>query len=130
MDNIYKNEMSKFAIKVLDDVNAKLPKESKLFNDNEVTPYGKYVLPLVVPQIAKFAIVKAFVPKATVDYNKRTGEITYDYNELLNTHLQSLDLPKAGSPQDEAMLVLQKMRKGIENIPSNSQDFITKSLLA
>lgn len=130
MDNIYKKEMSDFAIKVLDEVNDKLPKESKLFNDNEVTEYGQYVLPIIVPQIAKFAIVKAFAPKADAEYNKKTGEITYDYNALLNTHLQSLDLPKAGSAEDEAMLVLEKMKKGIVNISSESQDFITKSILA
>lgn len=130
MDNIYKNEMLNFAIRVLDEVNAKLPKDSKLFNDNGVTSYGKYVLPLIVPQIAKFSIVKAFAPDADVDYNKKTGEIIYDYKALLNTHLQSLNLPKAGSPEDEAILVLEKMKKGIVNITSESQDLITKSILA
>ena len=129
MDNIYKNEMSNFAIKVLDEVNDKLSKDNKLFNENAVTEFGQYVLPIIVPQIAKFALVKAFSPKADVSYDKKTGEITYDYNALLNTHLQSLDLPKAGSPQDEAMLVLEKMKKGIADISSDSQDLITKSIL-
>lgn len=130
MDDIYKKEMSDFALKVLDEVNEKLPKESKLFNGEQVTEYGQYVLPLIVPQIAKFAVVKAFAPKTDVEYDKKNGEITYDYKALLNTHLQSLDLPKAGSPQDEAMLVLDKMKKGITDITSESQDFITKSILA
>ena len=130
MDNIYKNEMSYFALKVLDDVNDKLPKADKLFDEDQVTQYGQYVLPIIVPQIAKFALVKAFAPNAGVDYDKKTGEITYDYNALLNTHLQTLNLPKAGSPEDEAMLVLDKMEKGIENISSQSQDLITKSILA
>lgn len=129
MDSIYENEMSAFAVKVLDEVNDKLSKGNKLFEGDEVTEFGQYVLPLVVPQIAKFAVIKAFAPKVNAEYNKETGEIAYDYNALLNTHLQSLDLPKAGSVQDEALLVLEKMRKGITEINDKSFDFITKSIL-
>ena len=51
MDNIYKNEMSDFAIKVLDNVNDKLSKDNKLFEGDKVTEFGQYVLPIIVPQI-------------------------------------------------------------------------------
>ena len=130
MENIYKNEMSQFAAKVLDDVNEKLSTENKLFDGNKVTEFGKYVLPLIVPEIAKFSIVKALAPQNNIQYNKNTGEISYDYNALLDTHLESLDLPKAGSPQDEAMLVLEKIKKGILTISPKDEDLIKKSILA
>ena len=130
MDNIYKNEMSDFAIKVLDNVNDKLSKDNKLFEGDKVTEFGQYVLPIIVPQIGKYAIVKALSPQIHTQYNKKTGELSYDYNAMLNTHIESLDLPKAGSPQDEAMLVLEKMKKGIINISSKDEDLITKSILA
>ena len=130
MDNIYKNEMSVFTAKILDKVNEQLSKDNKLFNGEEVTEFGQYVLPLIVPQIAKFAVVKAFAPDVKADYNKNNGEITYDYKALLNTHLQSLNLPKAGSPEDEAMLVLEKMKNGIKGISSSDADFIAKSVFA
>lgn len=130
MDNIYKNEMYNFAVKVLDDVNKELPDKNKLFDGNHVTEFGKYVLPLVVPEIGKFAVVKAFAPKADVSYNESTGEVRYDYNALLNTHLESLDLPKAGSAQDEAMLVLEKLKNGITEISSDSENLIKESILA
>ena len=129
MDNIYKNEMFAFTLRVLDDVNDKLSPDNKIFDGNEVTEYGKYVLSIIVPQIAKFAIVKALAPDVSVKYNKDNGEISYDYNALLNTHIESLNLPKAGSPQDEAMLILEKMKKGINTIPHESEALIKNSIL-
>ena len=128
-ENIYKNEMLSFAVRVLDDVNDKLPNGNKLFDGNEVTEFGRYVIPLIVPEIAKFAIVKALTPKTEVQYNNKTGEITYDYDALLNVHLESLNIPKAGSAQDEAVLVLKKMQEGLANISSDSEDLIKKSIL-
>lgn len=130
MDNIYKNEMSDFAKEILDDVDKKLSPDNKLFDGEEITEFGQYVLPLIVPQIAKYAIVKSLAPNVDVEYNKKSGEIKYDYNALLQTHLQSLDLPKAASPQDEALLVLNKMKKGIVNISPESKDMLRKSILA
>ena len=128
MDNIYKNEMSSFAIKVLDDVNSRLSADNKLFNGDKVTQFGQYVLPLIVPQIAKFIIIKAFAPNVDAKFDSNTGEISYDYKSLLNTHLQSLDLPKAGSPQDEALLVLSRLREGIGAINERAFDFIVDSV--
>ena len=129
MENIYKGEMHHFASSVLTEVNNKLPENSKLFADNEVTEYGKYVLPLIVPQIAKFSVVKAFVPNASVNVNDKTGEISYDYNQLLNTHLESLKLPKAGSVRNETMLVLDKLKQGIASIPQKDEKQLTDSIL-
>lgn len=129
MENIYKDEMSDFASSVLEEVNNNLPKQSKLFDDNEVTQYGKYVLPLIVPQIAKFAVVKAFVPDAEVNFNNETGEISYDYNQLLNTHIESLKLPKAGSVENETMQILDKLKQGIIKISPKDQKQLANGIL-
>jgi len=129
MDGIYQHEMMNFAMNVLNDVNNKLPKENKLFDGNEVTEFGQYALPLIVPRIAKFSVVQALAPKVKVKYDDKSGEISYDYNALLNTHLQSLKLPKAASPEDEAILVLDKMKKGIPAISDSSKKLLTDSIL-
>ncbi len=129
MDNIYKNEMSDFAKEILENVNKKLPAESKLFDGDKVTQYGQYVLPIIVPQIAKYSIVKSLAPNVNIEYDPNNREIKYDYNELLNTNLQSLNLPKVSSPQDEAMLVLEKLKQGINTIPEDSKDLLQKSIL-
>ena len=129
MEDIYQNQMLNFATSVLNDVNKKLPENAKLFDQNEVTEYGKYVLPLIVPQIAKFSIVKGLVPKAEVNVNSETGEISYNYNQLLNTHIESLDLPKASSVQNETMMILEKLKEGISKISGKDQDLLKDSIL-
>lgn len=129
MENIYKQEMHNFASSVLEQVNKKLPENAKLFDGDEVTEYGKYVLPLVVPQIAKYSVVKAFVPDAKVSINSQTGEIAYDYNQLLNTHLESLNLPKASSVENETMLVLGKLKEGITKIPQKDEKELISSIV-
>lgn len=129
MENIYKNQMLNFASDVLNEVDAKLSDDNKLFDGEKVTEFGRYVLPLIVPAIAKYSIVQALAPDVDTKFDKTTGEISYDYNKLLNTHVESLNLPKAGSAQDEAMLVLNKMKKGIENISNTDKEELTKAIL-
>ncbi len=129
MENIYKNQMLNFASDVLNDVNDKLSADNKLFDGEKVTEFGQYVLPLIVPEIAKYSIISALAPDVETKFDNATGEISYNYDKLLNTHIESLNLPKAASPQDEAMLVLGKMKKGIENISQSDKDDLAKAIL-
>lgn len=129
MDKIYTQQMHSFASEILDEVNEKLPKNTKLFEGDRVTEYGKYVLPLIVPQIAKYSVVKALAPNAEVNVNNQTGEITYDYNALLQTHLETLKLPKAGSVEDETLLVLDKLKDGITKISDQDSTQLADSIL-
>ena len=48
-----------------------------LFEGNKVTKLGKYVLPLVNQDIAKYAVIKSVAPKANVRV-KEDGSIDYD----------------------------------------------------
>lgn len=126
---MYDNEMSEFALKVLDKVQKGI--SEKLSSDQDASLYGKYVLPLVTPEIAKFAVIKALQPNAKVYVNNETGEIGYDYDSLKQVSLQSLNIHGA-SPEDEALSLIEKIRSGIRNISDREiktlSDAIAKSL--
>lgn len=128
MDNIYANEMYKFAKDVLNKVDAALPEDSKLFEGSEVTEYGKYVLPILTSEIAKYAVIKSVVPKAKTNVDKFNGEISYDYNKLKKVSLQALGFPKPASPEDEAMMLLNYMKKGMAGLSAEGSADLVESL--
>lgn len=119
MDDLYQKEMYDFAIKILDLVNIELPKENKLFKGDEVTEFGKYVLPLITPEIAKFATIKALAPDITVAIDKSSGEISYDYKKLKELSLQGIGIKNPASPQDEARMLISRIRSGIKDIDTS-----------
>lgn len=125
-DDLYKNEMSQLATKILDEVEKSLPADKK-FHDNKgnTTEFGKYVIPLLTAEIARFAIIKAVSPKAQMSYDKETGEISYKYNELKNTSLIELGII-ADCPEDEAELLIKRLGKNIKKI--NDTKDLTKAL--
>lgn len=129
MDNIYTNEMSDFANKVLNQVDETLPADRKLFNGDKVTEYGKYVLPILMPEIAKYAVIKSLVPDLTVAIDQYNGEISYDYKTLKNTHLQGLGILNPASPQDEAIMLLSKMQKGMKGLDFSANSEIVESII-
>ncbi len=115
-DDLYKNEMSQFAVKILDDVEKSLPKDKKFHDDKgNTTEFGKYAIPLLTAEIAKFAIIKGVSPDAKLTYNQTTGEISYKYNELKNTSLMEMGII-ADSPEDEAVSLVKHLRHNINNI--------------
>ena len=62
-NRMYTQEMATLATGVLANVNDKLPENSKLFDKSgNTTEYGKYVLPLLTAEIARFAIIKGVSP--------------------------------------------------------------------
>lgn len=129
MDNIYTHEMLDYATETLELVDSLLPQQSKLFDGNEVTEFGKYVLPLVTQEIAKFALVKALAPDLTIAINKNTGELTYDYKALKQVFLQGLGIAKPASPEDETEMLLAKIRKGIKHIDRSMNSELVESLV-
>ena len=126
--NMYTNELSNFANEVMSKVNDKMADDNKLFQGDKATTFGKYVLPLVGQDIAKFAIIKALDPNAKINVNKDNGEIVYDYN-----HLKQLSLREVGvigsSPEDEASSLISKIKSGIRNLSSSDKETITKSVI-
>lgn len=124
-DKLYENEMSDFAQNILQEVGKKL--SVKLKSGDDVTEYGKYVLPLLTTEIAKFAVIKSLKPDAKVFVDKNTGEIGYDYNELKDFHLQSLKIFST-SPEYEARSLIHKIKSGINKISSKDKEILVAAL--
>ncbi len=116
MDKIYTTEMYNFAEKVLHKIDVNQPKSAKLFDDNTLTEYGQYVLPLLTAEIAKYAVIKSLVPNAEVNFDKINGEISYNYKDLKQVSLQSIGITNPASPVDEANMVLTRMSKGLKTL--------------
>lgn len=129
MDKIYTKEMYKFASDILTNVNSLLPDNKKIFVGEKVTDYGKYVLPLITPELAKYAVIKSLVPDAEIVTNIDTGEISYDYNKLKNVSLQTLGITNPSCPQDEAQMVLNAMQKGMQTLDSSSASEMVEPIL-
>lgn len=129
MEDIYKNQMSDFARRVLDSVNESMPEQSKLFDGDEVTEFGQYTLPLILPQIAKYAIVKSLAPQTEIRFKKDNGEIVYDYDALNQVSTQSLGIDMAVSPKDEAELLLDKLREGMSLLKDEDISFMKDSII-
>lgn len=115
-DDLYKNEMSQFAVKILNEVENSLPKDKKFHDDKgNTTEFGKYAIPLLTAEIAKFAIIKGVSPDAKITYDIKTGEISYKYNELKDTSLMGIGII-ADSPEDEAISLVKHLKHNINNI--------------
>ncbi len=122
---MYENEMMSFATDIIAHVQKELPHE--LSSGSEATLYGKYVLPLMTQEIAKFAVIKALQPNATVYVNDKNGEIGYDYAALKELSLQHLGINGA-SPEDEALSLISKIKSGINNISDKDKKVLAQAL--
>ncbi len=128
-DKMYTKEMYSLAKEVLAGVESKLPEDCKLHDQyGNATPYGKYVIPLLTSEIAKFAIIKAVDPKASFSFNSNTGEISYDYNSLKGTSLLGMGII-ADSPENEAISLVNHLRKGIRKINASDKEKLASALL-
>ena len=125
---MYDKEMSDFALDILSKVQKELPDRQKFSSGSDTTLYGKYVLPLLTSEIAKFAVIKSLVPDVKVYSDKETGEIGYDYKALKNVSLQELEIYGA-SPEDEAMSLISKIRSGVAKISEKDKQFLTDALV-
>lgn len=129
-DDLYKNEMSQFAAKILNEVESSLPNDKKFHDKNgNTTEFGKYAIPLLTAEIAKFAIIKGVSPDAKITYDIQTGEISYKYNELKDTSLMQMGII-ADSPEDEAISLIKHLKHGIKNIKDTAtlEQALVKSL--
>ncbi len=118
---LYDNELFGFAKEILGKVQGGL--EEKLDNPE----YGKYVIPIMTSEIVKFALVKALAPDVKVYVNKENGEIGYDYEALKKTSLQGLGIYGA-SPEDEALSLIHKIKKGVIGIGENDKNLLADAL--
>jgi predicted DNA binding protein len=127
--------MLKFTERILEEVNDKLSKDNKLFDNDEVTEFGKYVLPLVVPQIAKFVIVKAFAPDVEANYDKKTGDViftnkdgTITYKTKMNTK-KSTQMAQTDNPHDLVSINQHRMELIYADYASSMKALANKARL-
>ncbi len=119
-DDMYTKEMSNFAKLMLKRVQDKLPEDKKFYDSiGRTTPYGKYVLPFLTAEIARFAVIKSVSPNAQFSVDDTTGEISYNYYDLKNnTSLLQMGII-ADSPEDEAESLIKKLRNGISKLTNS-----------
>ena len=121
---MYEHEMKDFAKEIINSVQKELPSLKK---GNEATLYGKYVLPLITQEIAKFAVIKSLQPNAKVRVDNN-GEISYNYKELKEVSLQDLGIFGA-SPEDEALSLVNKIQNGIPKISNSDKKLLANAII-
>lgn len=127
-DNLYKKEMSDFAKDILDLVEKNLLSGNKLKDEKgNVTPFGKYAIPLLTSEIARFAIIKGVLPTEEFKYNSETGEIFYDYTKLKKTSLLQMGII-GDCPEDEAELLIDSLKQNIKNISIKDKKAFAEAL--
>ncbi len=129
VNNLYNNELKSFADSVLKKVNES--SDTKLFDSQgNYTEYGEYVAELLGKDIAKYALLKSLAGESFRVKQLKTGELTYDYDNIRkNTTLRSLGI-KGANPEDEANQLYKKIRSGLKNLDGNDIDTVSHSVLA
>ena len=84
--------------------------EEKLLDENGVSEYGQYVIPLIAEDVAKYAVVKALMPEVGVKQIDN-GEIAYDYDTMMKKgSLRNMGI-NGDSQEDEANQIVNKIKK-------------------
>lgn len=133
MNDIYTYGMSAIANEICEMINIKLqdlPDAMLLSADNgrNSSVLGKYLIPIITSEIAKFIIIKSIDPTAQIFVDPKNGEISYDYKKLKQTSLASMGII-ADSPKDEANQLLKHIEKGIKRITKEDKTKITNAIL-
>lgn len=138
MNHIYNHEMTMFTSEILDAINLKLkalPEKTALKDESgNSTVLGKYLVPIITQEIAKFAVLKSILPdkdskttkvKMTVD---DSGQIIYNYNDLKKTSLQEIGII-ADSPKNEANQLLDRMEKNMSKFSDKDKIDLTNAII-
>lgn len=126
MNDVFTNDIRSFADKVLKEVD-KNSKE-KLFDENgEMTEYGKYLIPLVGQDIARYAVTKALMPSAKAKLISG-GEIAYDYDDMTERGTLAHMGINGDSQRDEANQIVNKIQKGVNRLMNDNVKFVAESI--
>lgn len=126
MSDLYENDLFNFTNDILNKVQEDLDEQFAI--EDNTSYYGHFVLPIVVPEIIKFAVIKSLQPNAKVYVDDKTGEIGYDYNALKNLSLQSLGI-NGSSAEDEAQDLIRKISHGLDKISENDKKLLASAIL-
>ncbi len=105
---------------------------SGLEEDGEITPYGKYVLNEVTPELTKYIFIKALNPKADIKFTEEgplRGHLDFSAVNEEDMTLQSIGIPYDGKTlEEESDIVLNTLKNGIANITEQDIHNIQKHL--
>ena len=125
--SMYTDSMYNLAQEIIAEVNNKLPKDCKLNKGAATSDYGKYVLPIITQEIAKYAVVKGLFPDVSAEINEDRGGISYDYAALRKKSLKSLGICNTSQKNEAEELVL-KLDEGIRKISDSDKKKLVKAV--
>ncbi len=117
-DNLYAKNLASFANEILKGINLPL-----YDNGDAVSDLGIYVISQVMPEITKFAMIKALDPNANIKLVGNT--ISYENYNSDNTSLEALGI-KASNPEEEASMLVDRLKQGVSSISESDK----KALIA
>lgn len=120
-ENVYKEQVVPFISSVLSNV-------SGISEDGMVSDYGKYVISDVADDLTKYLFTKALNPKADI---RISNDGTFDFSHVDESEItiQSLGIPYSGkSAEEEAQIVVDLLRKGINNISDADKSDLTAKI--
>jgi len=123
---MYSDTMYAFAKDIIDELNSKLPEDLKLNKFDDTSAYGKYVLPLITQEIAKFAVMKGLIPNLKYHIDETNGGIIYDSSSK-NSSLKSLGIRSISQKRDTDELI-SKLNSGIKNIKDSDKKELVKAI--
>lgn len=124
---LFTNDIKNFADEIIKKVN-ETSSEKLLDSNGDYTEYGEYVVELMGPSIAKYALLKALTGDSLKTKILANGEITYDYRAVKEkTTLKSLGI-NANSPEDEVEQLHRLMQKGLNKLNNSDVDYVARSL--
>lgn len=127
VNDIFKTDIKGFADRVLYEVNKN--STEKLFDaEGEMTEYGKYLIPYVGQDIARYAVTKALMPTAKAKIIKG-GEIAYDYEDMTNRGTLSHMNINGDSQKDEANQIVNRLRNGVNRLGNDNVKFVADSIV-
>ncbi len=126
VNDVFTQDIKDFADRVLIEVN-KNSKEKLFTKDGEMTEYGKYLIPLVGQDIARYAVTKALMPSAKAKIIKG-GEIAYDYDDMTKRGTLAHMNINGDSQEDEANQIANRMHNGVQRLMNDNVKFVAKSI--
>lgn len=126
MNEVFKNDIKNFADKVLKEVD-KNSKEKLFDSDGNMTEYGKYLIPLVGQDIARYAVTKALMPSAKAKIIQG-GEIAYDYDDMTERGTLAHMNINGDSQKDEANQLVNRLQKGVNRLMNDNVKFVAESI--
>lgn len=111
---------------LIKDITSNIPGISE---HGKVSEYGRYVLSEIVPDLTKYILTKAIAPDADI---KVSNDGHFDFSSVKEEDItmQSIGIPYSGvnTDEDEAQIVINRMKKGIRSIPEKEIQILKKAI--